>query len=67
MSKDECCYLCNECPSSFASLDKLEAHLRGGAHFSATTTTEECSLSSKDTVAVESVSIFLSTAFMNDS
>lgn len=26
---DDCCYLCNECPSSYASLDDLEKHMAG--------------------------------------
>ena len=24
---DDCCYLCNECPNSFATLDELESHM----------------------------------------
>ncbi|VBB35569.1 unnamed protein product, partial [Acanthocheilonema viteae] len=24
---DECCYVCNECPNSYASLDELERHM----------------------------------------
>lgn len=27
MARDECCYLCNECPNSFATLDELESHM----------------------------------------
>jgi hypothetical protein len=27
MARDECCYLCNECPISFPTLDELENHL----------------------------------------
>lgn len=37
MSKDECCYLCNECPASFTSLDSLEDHLKSGQHILART------------------------------
>lgn len=24
---DECCYVCNECPNSYATLDDLEQHM----------------------------------------
>uniref|UniRef100_F1L0V4 Zinc finger protein 484 n=1 Tax=Ascaris suum TaxID=6253 RepID=F1L0V4_ASCSU len=27
MSMDECCYVCNECPNSYATLDDLEQHM----------------------------------------
>ncbi|KHN84284.1 Zinc finger protein [Toxocara canis] len=27
MSVDECCYVCNECPNSYATLDELEQHM----------------------------------------
>lgn len=27
MSSDECCYVCNECPNSYATLDELEQHM----------------------------------------
>uniref|UniRef100_A0A7E4UT87 Protein krueppel n=1 Tax=Panagrellus redivivus TaxID=6233 RepID=A0A7E4UT87_PANRE len=27
MARDDCCYLCNECPNSFPTLDELEHHM----------------------------------------
>lgn len=27
MPGDECCYLCNECPNSYATLEELEKHM----------------------------------------
>lgn len=36
MPGDECCYLCNECPNSYATLDELENHMNS-AHVSSVT------------------------------
>ena len=33
MASDECCYVCNECPNSFTTLDELEHHIES-AHSS---------------------------------
>uniref|UniRef100_A0A915CYV3 C2H2-type domain-containing protein n=1 Tax=Ditylenchus dipsaci TaxID=166011 RepID=A0A915CYV3_9BILA len=53
MPDDNCCYLCNECPQTFASLLELQSHLQQDHHTSNINSTTNAAISQQQEMSIE--------------